>query len=160
MMSVPETPSHAAPQATFETLTAERIAELVAIERLAYSHPWTARNFADSLQAGYNCQLLVAGTTLLGYFVAMQGVEEVHLLNFTVAPAYQRQGWSSLLMQGLTIWSRGRAAQCLWLEVRSSNHQALAVYEHMGFVRVGRRKDYYPAHHGQREDAVVMSKTL
>lgn len=151
---------NATTEAAFETLTPARIAEVVAIERTAYSHPWTERNFADSLQAGYNCQLLIAGHTLLGYFVAMRGVDEVHLLNITVAPAYQRQGWASVLMQGLAIWSRGQGAQCLWLEVRAGNHQALAVYEHLGFVRVGRRKDYYPADGGKREDAVVMSKTL
>jgi ribosomal-protein-alanine N-acetyltransferase len=149
-----------AAEAGFETLTLERISEVVAIEHMAYDHPWTERNFADSLKAGYNCQLLVAGPALLGYFVAMQGVDEVHLLNITVAPLYQRQGWSSVLMEGLAIWSRGQGAQCLWLEVRAGNYQALAVYEHMGFVRVGRRKDYYPAGSGQREDAVVMSKTL
>lgn len=149
-----------AAEAAFEPLVPERIAEVVAIERTAYSHPWTERNLADSLQAGYNCQLLVAGPVLLGYFVAMLGVDEVHLLNITVAPAYQRQGWASVLMQGLAIWSRGQGAQCLWLEVRAGNHQALAVYEHLGFVRVGRRKDYYPADGGKREDAVVMSKTL
>jgi ribosomal-protein-alanine N-acetyltransferase len=151
---------NATTEAAFETLTPARIAEVVAIERTAYSHPWTERNFADSLQAGYNCQLLIAGHTLLGYFVAMRGVDEVHLLNITVAPAYQRQGWASVLMQGLAIWSRGQGAQCLWLEVRAGNHQALAVYEHLGFVRVGRRKDYYPADGGKREDAVVMSRTL
>jgi len=149
-----------ATDAAFEALTPARIAEVVATERTAYSHPWTDRNFADSLQAGYHCQLLVAGPELLGYFVAMLGVDEVHLLNITVAPAYQRQGWASLLMQGLAIWSRGRGAQCLWLEVRAGNHQALEVYEHLGFVRVGRRKDYYPGDAGKREDAVVMSKTL
>jgi ribosomal-protein-alanine N-acetyltransferase len=151
---------NATTEAAFETLTPARIAEVVAIERTAYSHPWTERNFADSLQAGYNCQLLIAGHTLLGYFVAMRGVDEVHLLNITVAPTYQRQGWASVLIQGLAIWSRGQGTQCLWLEVRAGNQQALAVYEHLGFVRVGRRKDYYPADGGKREDAVVMSKTL
>lgn len=39
--------------------------------------------------------MLVAGETLLGYFVAMQGVDEVHLLNITVAPEFQGQGWSA-----------------------------------------------------------------
>ena len=144
----------------FEAMSAQHLAAVQMIERAAYSHPWTERNFADSMTAGYQCQLLMAGDTVLGYFVAMLGVEEVHLLNITVAPAFQRQGWSTVLMDGLALWSRGQQAQCLWLEVRVSNHQALAVYDHMGFVRVGRRKDYYPADAGRREDAVVMSKTL
>ncbi len=51
-------------------------------------------------------------------------------------------------------------AQWLWLEVRASNLRAQQVYEAHGFRRVGERKRYYPAAHGQREDAVVMSLPL
>jgi ribosomal-protein-alanine N-acetyltransferase len=97
---------------------------------------------------------------LLGYFVAMQGVDEVHLLNITVAPEYQGQGWSRLLLQALTLWSRGVGAEWLWLEVRVGNARAMHVYEAHGFRRVGLRKGYYPAGLGQREDAIVMSLRL
>jgi len=97
---------------------------------------------------------------LLGYFVAMLGVDEAHLLNITVAPAYQRQGWARVLLDALALWARGRGAQWLWLEVRASNLRAQQVYEAHGFRRVGERKRYYPAGHGQREDAVVMSLPL
>ena len=48
----------------------------------------------------------------------------------------------------------------LWLEVRESNHGALALYEHVGFKRVAVRKRYYPLKINQREDAVVMQLTL
>ena len=48
----------------------------------------------------------------------------------------------------------------LWLEVRASNLRAQAIYQTHGFRRVGDRKRYYPADHGQREDAVVMSLGL
>ena len=102
----------------------------------------------------------MAGDHLLGYFVAMLGVDEAHLLNITVAPAYQRQGWARVLLDALALWARGRGAQWLWLEVRASNLRAQQVYEAHGFRRVGERKRYYPAAHGQREDAVVMSLPL
>jgi [ribosomal protein S18]-alanine N-acetyltransferase len=42
------------------------------------------------------------------------------------------------------------------LEVRPSNERALAVYRRYGYREIGRRKGYYPAHAGQREDAIVM----
>jgi ribosomal-protein-alanine N-acetyltransferase len=42
------------------------------------------------------------------------------------------------------------------LEVRPSNERALAVYRRYGYREIGRRKGYYPAHGGQREDAIVM----
>ena len=97
---------------------------------------------------------------LIGYFVAMKGVDEVHLLNITVAPAFQRQGWAPLMLEALAGWSRGQDAQWLWLEVRASNLRALAIYERNGFRRVGMRKGYYPAQDNAREDAVVMSLRL
>ena len=147
-------------EAQFEPLTAARIDEVVAIEQIAYAHPWARHHFADSLAAGYQAQLLTAGENLLGYFVAMMGVDEVHLLNITVTPEFQRQGWARVLLDALALWSRGRGAQWLWLEVRASNLRAQAIYQTHGFRRVGDRKRYYPADHGQREDAVVMSLGL
>ncbi len=144
----------------FEPLLAERIDDVVQLEQRAYAHPWNRTNFLDALQSGYQAQMLVAENALLGYFVAMQGVEEVHLLNITVAPEYQRQGWSRVMLDALTLWARGQAAQRLWLEVRVGNTRAMRVYEAHGFARVGLRKDYYPAGHGLREDAVVMGLKL
>jgi len=87
-------------------------------------------------------------------------VDEVHLLNITVAPAYQRQGWARVMLDALATWSRGQGAQWLWLEVRQGNARAITVYENYGFRRVGVRKNYYPADQHQREDAVVMSLRL
>lgn len=146
-------------EAAFEPMTDARLDEVVAIERRAYGHPWTRGNFADSLRSGYQAQLLCAGDTVIGYFVAMRGVDEVHLLNITVDPAYQAQGWGRVMLDALTLWSRAQAAQWLWLEVRTSNDRAQRVYERYGFRRVGERKHYYPADQG-REDAIVMSFKL
>ena len=166
------TPQASAREARFEPMTPDRLDAVVAVEQSAYTYPWTRGNFADSLQSGYQAQLLCAdaeaptdaqGQALLGYFVAMKGVDEVHLLNITVAPAHQQQGWARVMLDGLAIWSRGHGAQWLWLEVRASNTRAKAVYEHYGFRHVGLRKGYYPdgpAGRSQREDALVMSYAL
>ena len=86
--------------------------------------------------------------------------DEAHLLNLAVAPAYQRQGWAQVLLEALTLWARGQALQWLWLEVRAGNTRAVHVYKTHGFHYVGLRKHYYPAHLGQREDALVMSLKL
>ena len=147
-------------EAQFEPLTEARLDDVLAIEQVAYDQPWSRGNFTDSLRAGYQAQMLVADGTILGYFVAMKGVDEVHLLNITVAPVYQGQGWSRVMLDALAIWSRGHGAQWLWLEVRVSNARALQVYERHGYRRVGERKGYYPAANGRREDAVVMSFKL
>ncbi|MEY4652945.1 MAG: hypothetical protein RI884_1526 [Pseudomonadota bacterium] len=147
-------------EARFEPMASDRLDAVMAIEATAYAHPWTRGNFSDSLRAGYQAQVLLAGDTLLGYFLAMKGVDEVHLLNITVAPEYQGQGWGRLMLDALATWSRGQGAQWLWLEVRASNERAQRVYERYGYRRMGQRKAYYPAAHGRREDAIVMSLPL
>ncbi len=144
----------------FETMNAATLDAVLQVEQQAYVHPWQRINFIDSLQAGYQAQLLLAQDTLLGYFVAMKGVDEVHLLNITVAPEYQRQGWARVMLDALAIWAKGQGADWLWLEVRSGHQRAIEVYQAHGFARVGLRKAYYPAVDGQREDALVMSRRL
>lgn len=160
MSALPATavlPSLAALEARFEPMTAAQLDAVVAIEQRAYSHPWSRGNFLDTLSAGHQAQCLWAGDTLIGYFVAMPGYQEVHLLNITVAPEFQRQGWALVMLDALALWARGHQAEWVWLEVRLSNTRAQQVYLRRGFVRVGQRKRYYPAAHGEREDAVVMS---
>jgi len=147
-------------EAAFEPMTESRLDQVLAVERSAYGHPWTRGNFSDSMRSGYQAQLLCAGEELLGYFVAMKGVDEVHLLNITVAPPHQGQGWGRVMLDALALWSRAQGAQWLWLEVRVNNRRAQQVYEHYGYRRVGERKNYYPADHGRREDAIVMSYRL
>ncbi|MCB1999674.1 MAG: GNAT family N-acetyltransferase, partial [Rhodoferax sp.] len=75
-------------------------------------------------------------------------------------PAFQGQGWARLMLDALTLWSRGQGAQWVWLEVRVGNPRAIKVYQSHGFRRVGHRKAYYPAANGAREDAIVMSLKL
>jgi len=147
-------------EARFEPLTVPHLDAVLRVEQQAYAHPWQHANFLDSLQAGYQAQLLMADDTLLGYFVAMKGVDEVHLLNITVAPAHQRQGWAHVMLDAITIWARGQGAEWLWLEVRLGNQRAIEVYQAHGYRRVGLRKSYYPAGRDGREDALVMNLRL
>jgi ribosomal-protein-alanine N-acetyltransferase len=146
--------------ATLRTMTPEDLDAVIAIEQSAYSHPWSRGNFRDSLNPLFDAHCLWLEGELLGYFLAMHGVEEMHLLNITVAPAHQGQGWGHMMLDALSLISRSQGAQWLWLEVRQSNARALQVYERYGFKQVSIRKDYYPAGRQQREHAVVMSLKL
>ena len=141
-------------------LQPEWLDRVVAVEAAAYTHPWTPGNFRDALASGYQAQMLVRGDRLLGYYVAMQVLDEVHLLNITVAPDAQGQGCARLLLETLDHWSRLQSAKWLWLEVRASNTRARAIYERHGYRQVGERKRYYPVHHGERETAIIMSMPL
>ena len=86
----------------------------------------------------------------------MAVVDEAHLLNVAVAQERQREGLGRYLLDKICACARGLSMDSILLEVRPTNLRALAVYERYGFTEIGRRRGYYPAHHGQREDAIVM----
>ena len=134
------------------------LTEVIAVERQAYPVPWTHGNFVDSLAAGYPAEVLRGSRAeLLGYWVAMPGVDELHLLNITVTPAWQGRGLAVAMLDRLVDECRRRGLTQLWLEVRLSNERAREVYHRYGFAEVGKRRAYYPVHQGPREDAVLMS---
>ncbi len=135
--------------------------EVCALELAVYPHPWTRGNFADSLSSGYDAWVLRdEGGTLAGYFLVMGAVDEAHLLNVAVAPDRQGRGLGRYLLDKVAAVARGLSMTSILLEVRPSNTRALKVYEEYGFRMIGRRKGYYPAHEGRREDAIVMRYTL
>lgn len=134
---------------------------VLAIESRAYSFAWTRGNFVDSLAAGCLAELLLDDSDeLVGYFVAMVGVDELHLLNLTVAPERQGQGHARALLDALRQQGLERQLPTLWLEVRAGNARARQVYRRRGFDEVAVRRAYYPAGHGAREDAIVMRLAL
>lgn len=134
---------------------------VLAIENAVYEFPWTRGNFIDSMAAGYSAQVLRKDDgALVGYCVAMAGVQEMHLLNLSIAPAWQHRGLARGLLDVLVAECRAADALCLWLEVRESNARAREVYRRYGFAQVGWRRGYYPAAAGQREDACVMRLAL
>lgn len=143
------------------TMTSLQLDAVLAIEAASYAFPWSRGNFVDSLASGYVAQVLYDGSgVILGYLIAMAGVDEMHLLNLTVAPPDRRQGHARFMLEALIALCRSRRAQQLWLEVRESNARARSIYLQRGFAHVGVRKGYYPAAHGRREDAIVMSLQL
>ena len=147
----------------FQALTADWLGRVLQIENAVYPHPWSRANFEDSIKTAYQMQVLTTPDAgILGYFIAMKGFEEVHLLNITVAEPFQRQGWAKLMLDALAVWSRGQGAAWLWLEVRANNERALQVYKAQGFKLVSVRQDYYPKgpKANGREDAIVMSLKL
>ena len=147
--------------AVLRPMTVASLDGVVELENAVYPFPWTRGNFVDSLVAGYTAWTLnhVDGD-LVGYCVAMSGVGEMHLLNITIAPAARRRGHARRIVSELVRSCRARREARLWLEVRESNDDAREVYRRLGFAAVGRRKGYYPAPAGRREDAIVMSLEL
>lgn len=148
-------------QLDFVRMTPADMDEVLALEQSVFPHPWSRANFLDSLASGYDAWVLRdAHATLAGYFVVMYAVDEAHLLDVAVAAGRQRSGLGRHLLGRVVVRALEHGMESILLEVRPSNERALAVYKKYGFVEIGRRKGYYPAHEGQREDAIVMRFVL
>jgi [ribosomal protein S18]-alanine N-acetyltransferase len=132
---------------------------VMAIEPTLYSHPWTRGNFQDSISAGYVCRVIECEGAISGYGVLMIGAGEAHLLNLSVASAWQRRGLGSALLEHFVRAARDGAARQMLLEVRPSNVAARRLYADFGFRDLSLRRGYYPAERG-REDAILMSLPL
>ncbi|RZT11160.1 ribosomal-protein-alanine N-acetyltransferase [Duganella sp. CF402] len=141
----------------YEPMQKTDLDDVYALEQSVYPHPWSMANFEDSLNSNYEAWVLRdRDGDLLGYFLLMAVVDEAHLLNVAVSAEKQGQGLGRFLLNQAVACSRGLGMESVLLEVRPSNTRALAIYERYGFKQIGRRKGYYPAADGQREDAIVM----
>ena len=137
------------------------IDDILKIEQQVYSHPWTRGNFLDSLYSAYDIAgLRSRNQQLMGYFVLMPVLDEMHLLNIAVAEELQGNGFARILLDNIYVCVREKKFSSILLEVRISNLRAIEVYQCAGFMEIGRRKAYYPVAENQREDAIVMRMEL
>ena len=142
---------------TFCKLGLADLDEILQIEESVYSHPWTRGNFFDSFYSGHEAfGLRDKANNLLGYFVVMAVVDEMHLLTFAVAADHQRQGLAHRLLDKMLAHGQEKRFLSILLEVRVSNQRAIEVYRRFGFSELGRRPSYYPLTENTREDAIVM----
>ena len=152
------------PNHQLRPMQTEDLDAVMTIEPHIYSHPWTRGNFADSLNAGHSAWVLLLNGELIGYTLMMLVLDEAHLLNISVAKTRQKQGWGRLLLEFMCEKSKHYKAANMFLEVRPSNVDAIALYENMGFNEMAVRRGYYPADpkifQGGREDAVLMGLAL
>lgn len=132
---------------------------IMEIERRAYPFPWTHGIFRDCLRAGYPSWVLHRDGDIIGYGVLSIAADEAHVLNLCIDPDQQGAGHGRRLLHSLLKLARGHGAQRVFLEVRPSNPNAIALYFDEGFNEIGRRPRYYPAKQG-REDAIVMAIEL
>jgi ribosomal-protein-alanine N-acetyltransferase len=124
---------------------AARCAEL---ERLLFpgDDPWSERAFTEELRAGHPYLGARDGELLVGYaglgFVAGPPRAEAEIHTIGVDPDHQRRGIGRALLRALLSVADERGAT-VFLEVRTDNEAARALYEAEGFTVVGLRKRYY-----------------
>jgi [ribosomal protein S18]-alanine N-acetyltransferase len=96
-------------------------------------------------------------TTLAGFLVARHQGHEWELENIVVAAVSRRNRLGTRLLEELLKRACAVGSECIFLEVRESNHSARAFYEKWGFEEIGRRKGYYTS---PPEDAVLYRRIL
>lgn len=143
----------------FQPMTEADLDAVTAAEATLHASPWTRGNFADSLGAGHALWLATEDGRMVAYAVTTQVLDEAQLLNISVLAGGQRSGRGTRVMDFLVAQARASGTRRMFLEVRTGNLPALALYRRCGFGEIGRRKGYYPAD-GGREDAIVMAKDL
>ena len=139
--------------------------EIVEIEEQSRLSKWGWAAYYAELQGGNRDLMLIARlarssiieSPIAGYIVARETAGELHINNVAVRSDYRRRGIGAALLNRVIAEARRRKANAAFLEVRSANQPALALYEKSGFKAIARRANYYSE---PQEDAVVMSLVL
>jgi ribosomal-protein-alanine N-acetyltransferase len=125
---------------------------VLAIERRSFQTPWSLAMFVLELSKPSGiCLAATNDEGLVGYMVCSRYADVWHLMNVAVSPTVRRQGIARRLLEQL--FEEAGADARYTLEVRTSNHGAIAMYERFGFQRAGHRRRYY---HDNGEDALIM----
>jgi ribosomal-protein-alanine N-acetyltransferase len=153
-----------APPCALEAASGEDVPALLALERLCFSQPWTARNFRDAMADPERGLLLVLrgpherddpGRGVLAYCSFQTVVDELHIHNLAVGPPVQGRGLGRRLLQLVLELGARRGAERAMLEVRQSNWAAQRLYRSLGFQGVAVRRGYYTQ---PSEDALILEK--
>ncbi len=142
---------------TIRTLGYSDLPQVIAIERRAFSAPWSLAMFVLELSKPSGLCLAAidpAGGRLLGYLILSRYDTVWHLMNVAVDPAHRRRGIARGMLEQMI--ARAGPEQQFTLEVRTSNTPAIALYEQFGFRSAGTRPRYY---RDTGEDAVIMWRT-
>ena len=91
--------------------------------------------------------------TIVGYGGMWRMYDEAHVTTIGVRRDLQHRGYGRILFAGLIQAAYDMGAKWVTLEVRTSNENAMHMYEAFSFKVIGRRKGYYT---DNGEDAIVM----
>ena len=132
------------------------VPQIAALEKLCFSDAWSENSIRSELTNQLSLWLVaVDGDRVAGYIGSQTVLGWADMMNLCVSPDYRRQGLGEQLTAELERQLRENRVECLTLEVRVSNAPAIALYEKLGFVQVGKRPRYYEK---PREDALILRK--
>ena len=140
---------------SFRGMQESDIDEVYDIEQVSFSEPWIREFFVMELQ--HDAFVAVRDEQVAGYICTWVVLDECTVTNISVKPELRRQGIAEYMFRNMMDVMTGKDIGYYYLEVRASNAPALALYDKLGFAKVGLRKGYY---HNPVEDAIVMSLDL
>lgn len=145
---------------TIRRMTASEIPAVTEMERAIFSDPWPVSAFRDALTDAKAFNLVAVSSkdaALVGYLSAQIVADEVQIHNVAVGQPFRRRGIGRLLLEHAECEGKNYGVSCCILEVRANNSPALAMYNRLGYRRIGRRRGYY-----RRPvcDALVLLKIL
>jgi len=143
----------------FRAMTPADVAHVAAVEKASYQFPWSEGIFRDCLRVGYLCRVAECEGEIVAYGIVAMGAGEAHVLNICVRDEIRGRGVGRQMLMLLIERSSQAGMQDVFLEVRPSNMHAIALYQSVGFIEVGRRRGYYQAVDG-REDALVLKLSI
>ena len=150
--TLPSEPSEVAEATAIRRLAYSDLPAVISIERRSFPTPWSLAMFVLELSKPSGiCLAATAGEELLGYLVCSRYDQVWHLMNVAVSPDRRRAGTARRLISKLVEEGGGKLP--FTLEVRVSNHPAIAMYERLGFRSAGVRPRYYQ---DNGEDALIM----
>ena len=131
---------------------------LCALERECFSSPWSSDAFAETMRvSGALFFVCESDGAVVGYAGGLCVLDECSITNVAVTAEYRRRGISRAMLSALEQAAAEQGTATVYLEVRVSNHPAIAAYESMGYERCGVRRGFYRK---PTEDACVYKKEL
>lgn len=135
-------------------LTEAYINEMMEIENLSFTAPWSRDSYLHDLKENplaYYSGCLYQGR-LIGYAGVWQIIDEGHISNVAVHPDFRGRRVGELLLRDIFCFCVKHGICRVTLEVRKSNLSAQKLYERLGFRCVGLRPKYYT---DNNEDACI-----
>lgn len=139
-------------------MTQGHLPQVLLIESASFADPWSPAAFLAELGSPI-ARYFVAmeGETVLGYGGMQRVLDESYVTNIAVLPHHRGQGVGRALLAALIGAAKVGDGALITLEVRPSNAPALALYESLGFLEVGRRRNFYEH---PTEDALLLTRTF
>ena len=130
----------------------EYLEQILIIERSSFSNPWTEYHFKCDLNNKISVNwVYLNNIQVIGYLFGWHVMDEYHLNNIAVAKRFRENGTAIHLLKNMVSYLNDIKVKSVLLEVSSSNLPARKLYEKMGFMPQGERKDYYT----KGDDAVL-----